>query len=138
MTSLGQDHCPFVLGGLHCAPGCGDICLLADAERNKLRRWQVDRSGFSAGGRVSASAEPLFIRCAIAMSLDADGVERPGPGEAPTAFRFWKAGDNVTDYGVHRFTGHSAKLLLEEQATREKLYSVDVAVLLAKDAQTDY
>jgi hypothetical protein len=41
VTPLGQATMPYVLGGLHCAPGCGDVCLLSDAERNKLRRWQL-------------------------------------------------------------------------------------------------
>ncbi len=36
-----------MLGGLHCAPGCGDVCLLTDAQRNKLRRWHV------AGGALT-------------------------------------------------------------------------------------
>ncbi len=39
---LGQATMPYVLGGLHCSPGCGDVCILSDAEKNKLRRWQVD------------------------------------------------------------------------------------------------
>jgi hypothetical protein len=36
---------PYVLGGMHCSPGCGDACLLGDAERNRLRRWQVNPDG---------------------------------------------------------------------------------------------
>jgi hypothetical protein len=45
ITPLGQAQKPFVLGGMHCSPGCGDVCLLSDAERNKLRRWQVAVDG---------------------------------------------------------------------------------------------
>jgi hypothetical protein len=40
VTMLGQATMPYTLGGMHCSPGCGDVCLLSDAERNKLRRWQ--------------------------------------------------------------------------------------------------
>jgi hypothetical protein len=45
VTPLGQSTKPFVLGGVFCAPGCGDVCLLADAERNVLRRWHVEPDG---------------------------------------------------------------------------------------------
>ena len=48
VTALGQSDKPYVLGGLHCAPGCGDVCLLSDADRNKLRRWQFARGTFAA------------------------------------------------------------------------------------------
>jgi hypothetical protein len=48
VTALGQATKPVVLGGLHCAPGCGDVCLLSDAERNKLRRWHVANGAFTA------------------------------------------------------------------------------------------
>ena len=41
VTPLGDSPSPYVFGGLHCAPGCGDVCLLTDAQRNKLRRWHV-------------------------------------------------------------------------------------------------
>lgn len=30
----------FVLGGLRCSPGCGDICLLCDADTRTLHRWK--------------------------------------------------------------------------------------------------
>lgn len=42
IRALGQSTMPYVLGGLHCAPGCGDVCLLSDAGRNKLRRWHFE------------------------------------------------------------------------------------------------
>jgi hypothetical protein len=48
VTALGQSTMPYVLAGVHCAPGCGDVCLVCDAERNKLRRWQ-----FAAGQLVA-------------------------------------------------------------------------------------
>ncbi|WP_437948302.1 hypothetical protein WME98_48055 [Sorangium sp. So ce296] len=45
ITPLGEARQPFVFGGIHCAPGCGDVCLLSDAERNKLRRWKATANG---------------------------------------------------------------------------------------------
>lgn len=30
----------FVLGGVRCSPGCGDVCLLCDAETRTLHRWR--------------------------------------------------------------------------------------------------
>ncbi len=45
VTSLGQSAAPFVLGGMHCSPGCGGVCMVSDAERNRLRRWQVADDG---------------------------------------------------------------------------------------------
>ncbi len=47
VTALGQSTMPYVLGGLHCAPGCGDVCLLSDAEANKLRRWRFTGGTFT-------------------------------------------------------------------------------------------
>jgi hypothetical protein len=48
VTPLGQSTMPFVFGGLHCAPGCGDVCLLTDAEKSQLRRWQFTGGAFTA------------------------------------------------------------------------------------------
>jgi hypothetical protein len=31
--------------GIHCAPGCGDICVLSDSETGKLRRFGVSSDG---------------------------------------------------------------------------------------------
>jgi hypothetical protein len=45
ITPLAQATKPFVFGAVHCSPGCGDICLLSDAERNKLRRWHAVADG---------------------------------------------------------------------------------------------
>jgi len=63
--------------------------------------------------------------CAVALLSGDDGVERSTTG-APTAFRIWKAGDNPTDHGVHKFTARSARTLAAEQAARGNLYSIDV------------
>ena len=30
-----------VYGDVLCRPGCGDVCLLADADVGKLRRWSI-------------------------------------------------------------------------------------------------
>lgn len=32
---------PYTFGGIYCAPGCGDLCLLADAKLNQLRRFRI-------------------------------------------------------------------------------------------------
>lgn len=61
----------------------------------------------------------------IKATLAFDGVER-GPGGPPTAFRIWRAGDNVTDHGPTFFTERSGALLLEEQARRVNRYSIDI------------
>jgi hypothetical protein len=37
-----------VYGGLLCSPGCGDTCLLADADQGLLLRWSIDSEGLSA------------------------------------------------------------------------------------------
>jgi hypothetical protein len=42
VTQLAAATMPYSLAGLHCAPGCGDVCVLADAEHAVLRRWTVD------------------------------------------------------------------------------------------------
>lgn len=61
-------------------------------------------------------------------------VERPFDGAAPTAFRIWAAGQVVADEResgsglapVRRyFTENSARLLIEEQTARSRLYSFD-------------
>jgi hypothetical protein len=44
-TVLGQATQPFVLQGVHCSPGCGDVCLVTDAQKNRLRRWSVGADG---------------------------------------------------------------------------------------------
>jgi hypothetical protein len=39
----------YKFGDVRCSPQCGDVCLVTDAERNVLRRWQVDpQSRFTA------------------------------------------------------------------------------------------
>jgi hypothetical protein len=34
-----------VYGGIHCSPGCGDTCLVADAEHGALMRWSIGADG---------------------------------------------------------------------------------------------
>ncbi len=67
-------------------------------------------------------------RCTLAVVealVGDEGVERAGPGKAPTAFRIWRAGENMADDGPVFFTEESARLLLEEQASRGRPYSID-------------
>jgi hypothetical protein len=45
VTPLVQETQPFVFGAVHCSPGCGNVCLLSDAESNTLKRWQVETDG---------------------------------------------------------------------------------------------
>lgn len=57
---------------------------------------------------------------------------------APNEFRIWRSGANPTDHGVHFFTERSAALLMQEQAARGNLYSIDVDHLsLSKDAPVE-
>lgn len=74
------------------------------------------------------------VRMRASLDLAGAGVERPTPGAAPTAFRIWRAGDNPTSKGDTKFTARSAKLLLDEQATRGNLYSIDVDHMSLSDA----
>ncbi len=68
------------------------------------------------------------------VSISGESVER-APDGAPIAFRIWKQGLNKTDKGDTVFTAKSAEVLLEEQARRGNLYSVDADHLsLSKDA----
>lgn len=52
-------------------------------------------------------------------------VERPSPNAAPTAFRIWAAGENFADNESIFFMENSAKLLLDEQSARGRLYPSD-------------
>ena len=52
-------------------------------------------------------------------------VERAAPGQAPTAFRIWAAGENACDDGSVFFTEQSAVLLVAEQASRARVYAID-------------
>jgi hypothetical protein len=45
VTSLATASAPFTLGGLLCTPGCGNVCVITDADKNVLRRWQVGSDG---------------------------------------------------------------------------------------------
>lgn len=71
---------------------------------------------------------------ALDASPDAQGlVERPAPAAAPTAFRIWRAGENRADDGAVYFSPKSAKLLLEEQDSRGRVYSIDFDHLSLND-----
>jgi len=63
----------------------------------------------------------------VIIPVDGDGqlVERSAPGAAPSAFRIWAAGENLSDDGAIYFTRESARLLMEEQAARGRVYSID-------------
>jgi phage I-like protein len=67
----------------------------------------------------------LILKATIDPSADGALVERPAPGAAPTAFRIWAAGKNECDGGSIEFSEASAKALVEEQAARGRLYSID-------------
>jgi hypothetical protein len=43
--TLIESKAPYKFFGMHCAPGCGDICVLADMESGKLRRFSVSSKG---------------------------------------------------------------------------------------------
>jgi hypothetical protein len=36
---------PYSLVGVHCAPGCGDVCVISDKEAGFLRRFEVNSKG---------------------------------------------------------------------------------------------
>jgi hypothetical protein len=60
-TPLFQATQSYVLEGLRCAPGCNDICLLADAETNQLRRWHV------ASGSAFERLDDLTVETIIGL-----------------------------------------------------------------------
>jgi hypothetical protein len=66
-----------------------------------------------------------LIAAAISFAFAEDGVERSSPNGAPTAFRIWRPGTNMTDMGAHVFSAESAKALMAEQARRGNKYSID-------------
>jgi hypothetical protein len=93
----------------------GDVKVSAEAPASKqIAAARICASG--AGDRVLASA----------FSFAEDGVERPGPGQAPTAFRIWASGLTKTDKGDSIFNAQAAERLMLDQATRGTLYSIDV------------
>jgi hypothetical protein len=57
VTTLASNTMPFVLAGARCFPQCGEVCLVADAESNALRRWQV---GAGAGGDAGDGGTATF------------------------------------------------------------------------------
>jgi hypothetical protein len=44
----------FSLGDVRCAPGCTDLCFLADAQANSLHVWQATAEGLSEQAPVQA------------------------------------------------------------------------------------
>ena len=52
---------PFSLAGLHCSPGCGDVCLLSDGERSMLRRWHVAAGAFTSLADVNVGAPTVGL-----------------------------------------------------------------------------
>lgn len=61
----------------------------------------------------------------IPVDADDEFVERPFPGAAPTAFRIWSYGVNKCDDGDVIFSEQSAELLMLEQESRGRRYSID-------------
>lgn len=61
----------------------------------------------------------------LAYSLSAETVERPSPDAPPTAFRIWTSGANHFDGGIAYFTANSARMLMDEQAQRNRPYVFD-------------
>lgn len=58
---LAESQGPYSFGSVYCAPGCGDICLLADAKMNRLRRWHIGNGG------VFEELEPLTMETIIGL-----------------------------------------------------------------------
>ena len=46
-----------VYGGILCTPGCGNVCLLADADRGVLRRWAIAPDALHELGSVRVERE---------------------------------------------------------------------------------
>jgi hypothetical protein len=52
-----ESKSPYSLIGVHCSPGCGDVCVISDAEKAKLRRFGVSSTGaFSALSDVTVDS----------------------------------------------------------------------------------
>lgn len=62
-----------------------------------------------------------------------DGVERPAPGKAPSAFRIWRQGENPTTKGMTVLSAAALEELLADQTRRGVLYSIDVDHLSLSD-----
>lgn len=88
---------------------------------------ELAQAGLLTPPSLKAKSSRSNFRFAAAISIEegADGVERAGPGKAPTAIRLFKAGDNVSDEGTVRFTRKSARLVMAEFEARARLYSAD-------------
>jgi hypothetical protein len=76
-------------------------------------------------GRRAEHVKGERLFAALVAFDDAEGVERPSPGKAPTAFRIWGAGRHETDKGPGVFSQRSAELLMRAQEQRGNLYSID-------------
>jgi hypothetical protein len=50
----------YSLGGVRCAPGCGDICVVADASAGKLLRFQIEPKDGSATELESLQVDQLI------------------------------------------------------------------------------
>lgn len=74
---------------------------------------------------VTALPTMRFRKLAMLIPTDGELVERPGPGQAASAFRIWAAGENRCDDGSIFFTEESATALMEEQGDRNRLYPFD-------------
>lgn len=66
----------------------------------------------------------VLVFCAL-LAVDGPLVERAAPGQAPTAFRLFAAGENTADDGTVLFTKASADALIAEQDARARLYPSD-------------
>ncbi|MGC4070242.1 MAG: hypothetical protein QM784_37390 [Polyangiaceae bacterium] len=43
--TVAESKGPYNLSGIHCSPGCGDVCVISDGETGKLRRFTLGDSG---------------------------------------------------------------------------------------------
>ncbi len=59
------------------------------------------------------------------MKIFHDSVQPISGAKAPTEFRIWKYGENMTDHGPVIFNETSAKLIAESITKRGNLYSID-------------
>jgi len=46
----------FAFGDVHCGPGCGDLCFLADAQANALRVWKASGSSLNVEASISVDS----------------------------------------------------------------------------------
>ena len=53
VQKLADAGAAFAFGDLHCAPGCSDLCFLADGKASVLKVWKVKESSLDALDSVS-------------------------------------------------------------------------------------